>query len=235
MYKLILLSLSTLITFGCEPQNKINENLKKELDSILIQDQLFRSYLDIQTSELQKQEIAKITGYSRAYLDKNSGILQSQIDSSNLVKVEKIIQTYGYPGKSMVGDPTNIAIFLVIQHSPKIAKYYPLIEKAGKDKELPFTDVAMMLDRKLIEERKAQVYGTQLEGKIITNLETGQKEQFIYVLPIENPKRVNQLRKQAGFETTVEQNAKRFGIDYKPYNYEEIDKIINEHSIKLKN
>ncbi len=83
----------------------------------------------------------------------------------------------------------------------------------------------MMLDRKLIEEKKPQIYGTQIEGKFIINKQTGKKEQVIYVLPIKNADKVNNRRKKAGFETTVEENAKRFGIEYKNYTYEEIERI----------
>lgn len=83
----------------------------------------------------------------------------------------------------------------------------------------------MMLDRKLTEERKPQIYGTQLEGKSITDKQTGKKRQVIYVLPIEKAKEVNTRRKKAGFETTVEENARRFRIEYKQYTYEEIEKM----------
>ena len=149
----------------------------------------------------------------------------AKTDSINLLKVEKIIERYGYPGKSMVGTPTNTAAFLVIQHSPKIPKYFPIIEQAGKNKEIPFTDVAMMQDRLLTEARKPQIYGTQLQGKSIVDKHTGKTRQIIYVLPIENAREVNKRRKQAGFQTTVEENARRFGIEYRLYTYEEIDKL----------
>jgi hypothetical protein len=225
MSKLILLILLGLIGFGCKSQAKINEDLKKQLDSILVLDQIFREYLDNQTTDLRKQEISKIVGYPKDYLDKNVWSLITKTDSINLLKVEKIVKKYGYPGKSMVGEPTNTTVFLVIQHSTKISKYYPLIEEAGKNKEVPFTDVAMMLDRKLTEERKPQIYGTQLEGKLIIDKQTGKKQQVIYVLPIENAKQVNSRRKKAGFETTVEENARRFGIEYKQYTFEQIDRM----------
>ncbi|MFW0717573.1 DUF6624 domain-containing protein [Pedobacter sp. N23S346] len=225
MSKFILLILLCLIGFGCKSQTKINKDLKKQLDSILVQDQVFREYTDNQTTDLRKQEIARIVGCKRDYLDKNIWTLITKTDSINLIKVENIVQRYGYPGKTMVGEPTNTAVFLVIQHSPKIAKYYPLIEEAGKNKEIHLTDVAMMLDRKLTEERKPQIYGTQLEGKFITDKQTGEKRQIIYVLPIENAKAVNNRRRKVGFETTVEENARRFGIEYKQYTYEEIKKM----------
>lgn len=137
MSKFILLILLGLIGFGCKSQTKINEDLKKELDNILVQDQIFREYIDDQTTDLRKQEISKIVSYPKDYLDNNIWSLITKTDSVNLLKVEKIVLKYGYPGRSMVGEPTNTAVFLVIQHSPKISKYYPLIEEAGKNREIP--------------------------------------------------------------------------------------------------
>ena len=47
----------------------------------------------------------------------------------------------------------------------------------------------------------------------------------MYVQPIKNPKKVNKRRKKAGFETTVEENALKFNVIYKPYTFEELNKI----------
>ncbi len=131
MNKTLFTLIICLILFGCKLHNTINQDLKSELDSILIKDQIFREYIDVQTNELRKQEIAKLMGYSKDYLDHHIWTIITETDSLNLVKVEKIISKYGYPGKSLVGQPTNTAAFLVIQHSPKIKQYYPLVEKAG--------------------------------------------------------------------------------------------------------
>jgi hypothetical protein len=159
-------------------------------------------------------------------LQKSQWKIMQQIDSINLKKVEAIIVNYGYPGKTLVGEPANTTVFYVIQHNSSIIpKYYPLIEKAGKKGELPFKYVAMMLDRKLSNEGKEQVYGTQVYSIQITNPKTGKKEFFEYVIPIKDAKNVNKRRKKAGFDTTVEENTKRFGFDYKPYSLEEIKKI----------
>ena len=144
-------------------------------------------------------------------------------------KIEIIIAKYGYPGKTLVGEPTNTTAFYVIQHNPaKIAKYYPIIEKAGEKGELPFIYTAMMLDRKLTSEGKEQIYGTQAYGVTINNSLTGKKDFFQYIMPIKNAKDVNKMRKKAGFDTTVEANAKRLGIVYMAYTQEDIDKIIKQ-------
>lgn len=198
-----------------------------QLDSILLIDQGIREYNDTETSDLRKDTLSKLLGYTRTELERGWKIWQT-IDSINLVKVEKIISKYGYPGKTMVGVPENTAVFYVIQHSNKIAKYYPLIEKAGKTGELDFKYSAMMLDRKLTDDKKEQIYGTQVHMQMITNPKTGKKEPFEYVLPIKKPKTVNERRKKAGFDSTVEENALRLGVVYKKYTYKEIEQILNQ-------
>jgi hypothetical protein len=207
-------------------QKQIDLALKKQLDSILQLDQGIREFGDTETSEKRKDSIAEMFKSSKEMLQKSQWKIMQQIDSINLKKVEAIIVNYGYPGKTLVGEPANTTVFYVIQHNSSIIpKYYPLIEKAGKKGELPFKYVAMMLDRKLSNEGKEQVYGTQVYSIQITNSKTGKKEFFEYVIPIKDAKNVNKRRKKAGFDTTVEENTKRFGFDYKAYSLEEIKKI----------
>ena len=92
-----------------------------------------------------------------------------------------------------------------------------MIKKAAEQNELPFSLYAMMLDRQLMRDGKEQVYGTQAMTKKLKN---GNMESFIW--PIKDPLQVNRLRKEAGFDTTVEQNAKRFNIVYRVVAMDEI-------------
>lgn len=207
-------------------QSKINVQLKAQLDAILQTDQGVREFFDTETNEKRKDTLALILGYPKDTLKKIGmfGAMQ-RVDPGNIAQVERIVAQYGYPGKTLVGEPTNQAVFFVIQHSNKIEKYYPLIEEAGKKGELPFKYVAMMLDRKLCSEKKEQLYGTQIVFQMIPDARTGKKKMFGYVQPIKDAVNVNKRRKEAGFDTTVEENAKRLGTVYKPYTYEQIDLI----------
>ncbi|WP_199139470.1 DUF6624 domain-containing protein [Pedobacter sp. ASV12] len=225
--KIFLTALFALaVNFAVVAQKRLNVELKKQLDTILQQDQGIREFIDTETSEQRKDQLAQLFGMSKEQLRQKVWTLMAKIDSANFKKVERIISKYGYPGKSLVGEPANTAVFYVIQHSPsQIPKFYPLIEKAGKEGELPFEYVAMMLDRKLTNEGKLQIYGTQIYSVQITNPKTGQKEFFSYVMPIEDAKNVNKRRKEAGFKLTVEENTQRFGFVYKEYTPEEIKKI----------
>ena len=207
-------------------QNGINKDLKIELDSIMKSDQILREFVDSETSEDRKKEILKEVGRENdPSFRKNIWSAINKQDSINLIKIEKIIAVYGYPGKSLIGEPTNESAWFVIQHTSKIANYLPMIEEAAKKGEIPFTKYAMMQDRYLTQQGKEQIYGTQGQGKQITNKETGKKEFFNYISPIQNPEKVNELRKKAGFTSTVEENAKRLGIEYKVYTLDEIAKI----------
>ncbi|MCX2429173.1 DUF6624 domain-containing protein [Pedobacter sp. GR22-10] len=230
MMKTILAILFLSAPFsGLFAQKQFNLELKKQLDTILQLDQGIREFGDTETTEIRKDTLAAMFKYPKKTLTENLWKVMNEIDSVNLIKIEAIISKYGYPGKSMVGEPTNTAAFFVIQHSPNlIPKYYPLIEKAGKAGELPFKYTAMMLDRKLSNEGKEQLYGTQIYGVKILNKITGKKDFFRYVVPIKDTKNVNKRRKKAGFDTTVEENTKRFGFSYKAYTLEEIKKITKQ-------
>ncbi len=179
------------------PKPKINRELKAQLDSIMKLDQEGRSKGDI---SWQKQK---------------------QIDSTNTVFIEKIFKKHGYPGKSLVGEETSIAAWLVIQHSDKIDRYLPLIKEAGEKGELDKVSVAMMEDRHLMRQGLEQVYGTQ--GR---TLNTKKGESISIIWPIKDPEAVNQRRKEVGFLETVEEYCERLlGVSYKTYTLEEVEKL----------
>lgn len=226
MKKQLLLFVFAFISCLVQSQNGLNIELKSELDAILKTDQIFREYLNYDTPKERKTAIMKEMGYeNEAHFKDNVIPLMVKNDSINVVKVEKIMARYGYPGKSLVGVPTNEAAWYVIQHSKKIAQYLPLIEKAAEKGEIPFTRFAMMQDRYLTQQGKEQIYGTQVQGKQITNKNTGFKEFFYYVSPIQDPEKVNERRKKAGFTTTVEENALRMEVQYRVYTLDEIAKM----------
>ncbi|WP_316839091.1 DUF6624 domain-containing protein [Pedobacter gandavensis] len=216
-----------IVNLNCFAQKQINIELKQKLDTILRTDQGIREFVSSTTTVGRKDTLAKFLNYPRQLLDTNAWVVMRTIDSLNLIKVEEIISKYGYPGKTLVGEPANMTVFFVVQHSGKIPVYYPIIAQAAKDKELPFRYAGMMLDRKLADEKKEQVYGTQVYRSSIKNPKTGKKELFAYVVPIKDPKNVNTRRKEAGFDSTVEENALRLGVVYKAYTLKEIEEILN--------
>jgi hypothetical protein len=204
IYLLILLTSAEVLA-----QTHINSALKKQMDSIMVLEQKYREQLTYLAQPNKRDSIAKLISLSVNEANSYYWKLQNRTDSSNLLFVEAILNRYGYPGQTLVGVPTNEAAWNVIQHSGKIDTYIPIIKKAAEENELPFNLYAMMLDRYLMNKGQEQIYGTQAITKRIND----KMESFIW--PIKEPSKVNRLRKQAGFTTTVEDNAKRFGIIYK--------------------
>lgn len=186
---------------------KLNVELKFTLDSIAVLDQRYRKLMHASTDE-EREEMGKQMGLQPEDYTGNLWGRQIAIDTMSLKMVKRIIGDYGYPGKTLVGEPTNTAAWYVIQHNPKeIPKYLPLMQEAGRNGELPFTLVAMMEDRYLMNEGKPQKYGTQ-------GMTYGDSPSFIW--PIEDPENVNERRAEAGFEQTIEEYASNlFGADFK--------------------
>ncbi|GAA4317306.1 DUF6624 domain-containing protein [Flaviaesturariibacter amylovorans] len=198
-----------LLAWNASAQSPPDRELKRQLDSVYAIDQQYRALLSAPPA--QKDSLAKAYGVSLGEIDMKLWGIQSRIDSSNLRWVDSVIARRGYPGRSLVGEPAHEAAWYVIQHSGKIAHYLPLIRTAGKKGELPFRLVAMMEDRYLMEQGKEQVWGTQgtCRGrKGVTGTEC-------FIWPIKDPGGVNRRRKEAGFDLTVEENARRLGITYR--------------------
>lgn len=181
-------------------QPNLDLDLKRQLDSIGMLDQKYRGDNFQENWELQKE-----------------------IDVSNLAFVEKVFEKHGYPGKSIVGTPTNSVAWYVVQHSDKINQYLPIIKKAGEADEIPFRQVAMMEDRHLMQEGKEQIYGTQ--GTTV-GYNSGNPINIIW--PIKNLDSVNILRQKAGYTTTLEEYSKLlYGEDFifKNYTLEEVNAL----------
>lgn len=217
MKKLLAVTFLSGLALPAPAQTKPNLRLKHELDSLYEVDQRYRDMLFSLRLNRNPDSLAAALGVSKEEL--NSTIMGRMIraDATNLPRVQAILQQYGYPGKSLVGAPTNEAAWHVIQHTPAlIPQYLPMMKTAAETGELPFRLYATMLDRQLMFENKEQLYGTQARS-------SDNKELFIW--PIQNPAQVNQRRKQAGFKTTVEESAARLGTFYKVLTLEDVAKM----------
>ena len=209
--------LLSLFAFSAAAQTTPNLRLKHELDSLYEVDQRYRAMLFSPRLKQRPDSLAAALGVSKEEL--NSTIMDRMIrtDATNLPRVQALLKQYGYPGKSLVGTPTNEAAWYVIQHAPAlILQYLPMMKTAAETGELPFRFYATMLDRQLLLENKEQLYGTQAQ-----NYNNG--EYFIW--PIQNAAQVNQRRKQAGFKTTIEENAAKLGVPYKVLTLEDVAKM----------
>jgi len=226
MHRLLLLLFCVLPSISAFAQTRLNLPLKRELDSIYVLDQHYRELLmetfAPQGAKAVAAKLGMTSQQANVFLSRN----MARIDSSNMRRIGQIMRQYGYPGKMLVGTPTNEAAFYVIQHTPLIIKQYlPQVKQAADKGELPFRLYAMMLDRELMFDDKKQVYGTQARSCATKNPTTGEIEQKLFIWPIEVAAGVNERRKKAGFDQTVEENARRLNTTYQVLTLEEARKM----------
>ena len=114
------------------------------------------------------------------------------IDSASAVQVRQIIDRYGWPGKEDIGEEACEALFLCIQHADGTdiqQKYLPLLEQAVREGNAEPWHLAFLTDRVRMNRGEKQIYGTQS----ISGREP-------YIIPMEDPDRVDSLRRSIGLE-----------------------------------
>ncbi|MBL7934058.1 MAG: hypothetical protein JNL60_19295 [Bacteroidia bacterium] len=135
-----------------------------------------------------------------------------QTDSTNLLAVKQILDTYGWLGPEVIGPNGGTTLFLVIQHSDQATqeKYLPIMRQAVKEGKAEITDLALLEDRVLIGQGKKQIYGSQLIYDQKTNA---------YALqPLDDPDHVDERRHAIGLGSLTDYLAS-FGLKWDKEKY----------------
>ena len=145
------------------------EKLLKVLEQVYLDDQKVRN-----VSDAERQKNLKF------------------IDRVNLLKVEAIFKHHGWPSELTMEDGCHIALFLVVQHSNQKVrrKYLPILQRAAKNGKMKRSQLALLEDRLATEDGKPQIYGSQIGWD--------EHSQKYFIEPIENPKLVNERRREVG-------------------------------------
>lgn len=186
-------------TVAAAKSSGINFKLAKELDLLSEEDQKYRRLKD----EYRSKYALDSPEYQKFMQD------WAQNDSLCLMKAERIIQQYGYPGKAIVGESRQDAIWMIIQHAPleKQEQYFPLIDAAAQKGEMRKSAWAMMVDRIRMYKGQPQIYGSQ----VVQDYTTGS----IKFHEIEDEVNVNKRRDEVGLGP-LEEYAQRMGVTWKP-------------------
>jgi hypothetical protein len=158
----------------------MNDQLRDELFQRIAEEQKLR------TEWIDKEGDAQFTAHI------------AEIDAQNTAWLEKVIEQYGLPGNSLVGEDGANAVFLIIQHSPNLEfqrKCLALMELAVGQGEASALQLAYLTDRIRIREGKYQFYGTQ--GQC-------QSDGMIVPFLIEDEQNVDERRKAIGLEPIAE-------------------------------
>lgn len=114
-----------------------------------------------------------------------------KLRQENSEEVVLILDQYGWPKISEVGESAATSVFYIVQHgkAEHRKKYLPLLKMACEKKEAPWLWYANMYDRLLGDDGRKQCYGTQFQhGPVLERK------------PIEAPEFVNKRRKELGLD-----------------------------------
>lgn len=163
-----------------------NNELRKKLNKIQYEDQGIRLLL------LNIQKSKGLNSPTTLLIREE----MKQVDDINAIKVQQIIDELGWLGESKIGSEANQTLFLTIQHVDDLIvqeKYLPILEQAVKDGDAEAWQFAFLTDRILMNQGKYQIYGTQI---IIR-----EKSEDSYIVPLQNPEKVEELRQGVGLES----------------------------------
>lgn len=190
--------------------------LKKDLDSIAARINLFERIIQSHSVE-ERVALGKEFGLTEDEAKSDLSSIQTAMDRSNFEYLASVMDQHGYPGKTMVGEPTNLVGYEILKRQPEaIENYILMLQDFAESGELPMTHYATLEDLLLMYKQEPQKYGTQ--GYIDSSGNP-------YIWPIDNPETVNERRAKVGFTTTIEEYAKElFGEDfvYRPVSLEEV-------------
>lgn len=190
--------------------------LKKDLDSIAARINLFERIIQSHSVE-ERVALGKEFGLTEDEAKSDLSSIQTALDRSNFEYLASVMDQHGYPGKTMVGEPTNLVGYEILKRQPEaIENYILMLQDFAESGELPMTHYATLEDLLLMYKQEPQKYGTQ--GYIDSSGNP-------YIWPIDNPETVNERRAKVGFTTTIEEYAKElFGEDfvYRPVSLEEV-------------
>lgn len=113
------------------------------------------------------------------------------VDSAHTERLREIIEAYGWPELSDVGEEGAHAAWLILQHTPDEEfqrEMLAVVEEAAERGEASRRAVALLTDRVLIRQGQPQRYGTQFK------IADGELEFH----PIEAPEAVDERRAEVG-------------------------------------
>ncbi|MBD1385597.1 hypothetical protein IDJ75_09940 [Mucilaginibacter rigui] len=150
-FLILLLVSGYVIAFG---QVKTDSVLYKKLSAMFKEDQKWR----IESAKLYNHQKSE---YDRETVDKNWSIA----DSTNEAEAKRILNKYGFPGYSLVGQSGSSKFWAIVQHcDDNVAfqqKVLLLMKKEVDRKNASGENYAYLTDRVLTNLNQKQLYGTQ--------------------------------------------------------------------------
>ena len=115
------------------------------------------------------------------------------VHEQNADSLAAIVDEFGWPGESLVGNDGAEAAWLILQHAigrpAFLRRCLPFLKNAVKAGDVPAAHVACLEDRIAVFEERPQRYGTQFDWDGSGNLNPH---------PLEDPEKVDEYRASVG-------------------------------------
>jgi hypothetical protein len=136
------------------------------------------------------------------------------VDSVHTRRLREIVEAYGWPGVSDVGEQGANAAWLLLQHSPDFEfqrTTLGLMEEASERGEASPRSLALLTDRVLIHQNRPQRYGTQfrfIDGglefyPIEDSATVDERRASVGLPPLEEYRRLSEDFYQLGVQDTL--------------------------------
>lgn len=168
---------------------------------IIMKDQALDYYIDQAKSYFMTEGTAPQWYYP-------VGAFKQQIVEENYKIMQELLETYGWPKYSMVGELAADAPLLVINHHKDNAvrkKYLAQIKQSCLENEGSCMEYAKIQDRILVNDNQLQIYGMQFRYNAERNLEP---------FPIIDPEYVDQRRQEIGLEPLKDYLKRKIKYDW---------------------
>ena len=178
-----------------------NRPFARELFRMIIKDQGF-----MYAGNIERNKYMQNGGYFSTPAIFPVLAMEEQNHLENEKQLLKLLDKYGWPTASSVSEYAAAGAALIINHTTYEirSKYFPMLEEAFRKGEAQPLRYAKMRDRLLVEEGKAQQYGTQWQFE--------NRKRVPY--PIADPKHVDKRRAEIGLNPLSVYLKERFDIDW---------------------
>lgn len=164
-----------------------------EREDLGTEPELARELLAMERAD-QKARNAAIEAGGNIAEDSDIGLEIARVDKRNTARLKEIIDEYGWPGRSLVGERASRSAWLLALHADLDHKFQERaleLMEAMEPGEVDPRDIAYLKDRVLVAEGAEQIYGTQFECR---------DGELVPRTPIVDEKDVDERRDEVGLE-----------------------------------
>lgn len=203
----LIFILFLVTTISCTDKNKSKKNTTSDHKSENLAAVLNTIWRTEQDPIRLRDSIGRIYGFDSKEFVKQNTIYHKNHDL-NERKVREILDTQGWPDRSLIGKQGNLTLCNVLQHSSTETriKYLPLMRQAVKNNQLSPWLLARTEDRIATDKGEFQIYGGQMKYYPETK--------SFNVWPIFDPVNVDKRRAEIGLEPISEYLKNRFDFEW---------------------